>query len=226
MRTVITVCDNERGNGVEVLMGAHGGGEVHWAEWKEYSTAVWFMVYHEIVDDAMVDSPHGPAMRHKERKLNEHLHLRLLAKYLLLDTSLLQVEHNQEGELSDECLRQFMGMRPKIVEALMHKVRMEAIVDDDETEMIGKECFSFFSSTKGGVENPCYALHLHSVLSDFWDNYGLSLPALSKFPARDGVRLKEVLSVKAQVSQIDVPKPPKAPRSLSTHSGPPGARPR
>jgi len=208
MRTYVTVSKKGKRRIVsEVKPGNHPDfGDVIWADWKEYSTGLWFVIQWKMFDDEFVQDQRG---KHKERTVRSDRLPRLLVKHLLKGVSFAEVEHNEDGEVSDECLKEIMNVNPKILDALLEPVQALTEIGDDEEKQIQREGFIFFGPTAGGIEDPCYALHLYSVLSGFWSELGMSYFDLFRFPVEKGVRIRELMQVKAEASKIEKPPPPK-----------------
>jgi len=216
MRTTATVISGK--NGKRRVVDGKAEGDVYWIDWKLYSFGAWFQINHEMYEDEyVVDEESGGGKKHKERKVHMARFPRLIVKHLLEDTNLVEgVQHNGAGELREECLDAIMSVKPpKLIDRLIMPLQSLTDIDEEEEKQMRREAMTFFQSSSGGVQNPCVGIHFHAILSGLWEHYGLNYFDLQAFPAEIGVRLKAVLGLKAQVSQMEASKP-KAPLPSAT----------
>lgn len=184
----------------EILIGKHKG-KVHTSIWKNYSFGVWLLLNSKIAEDKFIDVPET-GKRKKDRRIHREKMPRLLVKNLLIKTTLVDISHNEDDEVSEKSLKELMSLKPKIVSAFLQPILDLSEVLEDEEEQMERECSVLFSPKSNGVEDPCRALQLHSIMGGFWNEYGLNVFDLNKLPVEDGVRLKEILRMKASTQSL------------------------
>lgn len=100
---------------------------------------------------------------------------KLLLKHRLYSWNLaVPLEFNEEHHLTEDCFKRITFLPAKILSFILDKYEESFSITKKEKEQVDKQSSILFSKDSKGVDEPCEAISLYCVLSNFWERFGLN----------------------------------------------------
>ena len=149
----------------------------------------------------------------------------MILRRLLVDWSLdIGLEIDEEtGWLTDSCFGRVKRVYPALLMAFLSRYEESVEVTADEERVMDRQSARLFAKNTKGVENPCEAVSLFCVLSNFWEKFGLNRFQIKDLPYREYLLLRFMMSKESDaLARSMKAAKPKKPTMIA---GPGGMRP-